>query len=120
MVSIFACSNEKSDSDSIAIHSMRDLNNEKCTISVGTGSHAQMIAEKELSKAKILYFNSESLGYNAVKEKQIDAFVFDRVPMQKVLNEGLKGVELIENNLDEVTQVAIGLPKNLKLKTKKT
>ena len=119
MVSIFACSNEKSNSDSITIHSMHDLNNEKCTIGVGTGSHAQMIAEKELSKAKILYFNSESLGYNAVREKQIDAFVFDRVPMQKALNEGLKGVELIEDNLDEVTQVAIGLPKKPKIENEK-
>lgn len=35
----------------------------------------------------MLYYNSESLGYNAIKAGQIDAYVFDRVPMQKALDE---------------------------------
>ena len=114
----FACSNGKKDDD-VEIQSIFELNNEKYTIGVGTGSHAQMMAEKELNKAKILYFNSESLGYNAVKERQIDAFVFDRVPMQMAIDEGLKGVRLVEDNLEEVTQVAIGLPKKPKIENEK-
>ena len=114
----FSCSNGKKDDD-VEIQSIFELNNEKYTIGVGTGSHAQMMAEKELSKAKILYFNSESLGYNAVKERQIDAFVFDRVPMQMAIDEGLKGVRLVEDNLEEVTRVAIGLPKKPKIENEK-
>lgn len=118
IVATYACSNGKKDDD-VEIQSIFELNNEKYTIGVGTGSHAQMMAEKELSKAKILYFTSESLGYNAVKERQIDAFVFDRVPMQMAINEGLKGVRLVEDNLEEVTQVAIGLPKKPKIENEK-
>ena len=30
--------------------------------------------------------------------------------MQKALNEGLTGVHLLDDNLQEVTEVAIGLP----------
>ena len=58
IVATFACSNGKKDDD-VEIQSIFELNNEKYTIGVGTGSHAQMMAEKELSKAKILYFTSE-------------------------------------------------------------
>lgn len=120
MCGVFACgTSNKNENDDKKIHSIFDLNDEKYTIGVGTGSHAQVLAENELSKAKMLYFNSESLGYNAVKAGQIDAFVFDRVPMQKALNAGLKGVKLLEDNLTEVTKVAIGLPKKPKIKNLK-
>ena len=120
MLMLFACENvSEKESENKTIQSIFDLNDEKYTIGVGTGSHAQVLAENELSKAKMLYFNSESLGYNAVKESQIDAFVFDRVPMQMAINEGLKGVRLVEDNLEEVTQVAIGLPKKPTIENEK-
>ena len=93
------------------IHSIYELNDENVTIGVGTGSYALMLAEKELSKANILIFSSESLGYNAVKIGQIDAFVFDRVPLQKVIDTGFEGVRILDDNLTGVTRVAIGLPK---------
>ena len=107
---LFSC--EKKNESKKEIKSIFELNDEKYTIGVGVGSHAQVLAENELSKAKILYYNSESLGYNAIKAGQIDAFVFDRVPMQLAINSGLSGLKLVSDNLEEITQVAIGLPKH--------
>ena len=114
---LFSCA--KVDREAKVINSIYELNDENCTIGVGIGSYAQVLAEKELSKAKILYFNSESLGYNAVRIKQIDGFVFDRVPIEKALKEGMKGVKVVDDNLKEVTEVAIGLPKEPRVKNEK-
>lgn len=111
---LLSCSQRKDEKREIT--TILELNDEKYTIGVGTGSHAQLLAESELGKAKILYFNSESLGYNAVKVGQIDAFVFDRVPIQKAVNAGLKGVKILDDNLFEITQVAVGIPKNPRIK----
>ena len=94
------------------IHSIFELNDENITIGVGTGSNSLMLAEKELSKAKILIFTDESLGYNAVKVGQIDAYVFDRIPLQKVIKTGFEGVKILDDNLTTATRVAIGLSKN--------
>lgn len=115
---LFLCAKAKNKNDK-EINSILELNDDNITIGVGTGSHSQVLAEKELSKAKILYFNSESLGYNAVKNGQIDSFVFDRVPLQKAINAGLKGVKILDDNLEEATQVAVGLPKKPKIKNLK-
>ena len=90
ILTLFSCSTKQDNKEEI--HSIFELNDEKHTIGVGVGSHAQMLAENELSKAKILYYNSESLGYNAINAGQIDAFVFDRVPMELAITSGLKGV----------------------------
>ena len=117
MLILFSCANKNNDSKEI--NSIYDLNNEKCTIGVGTGSHSQVLAEKELSKAKILYFNNEALGYNAVVTKQIDGFVFDRVPIEKAIRGGMQGVRVVDDNLSEVTEVAIGLPKKPKVENEK-
>ena len=117
VIALFSCTKEAVNSHEI--NSIYELNDEKMTIGVGTGSHSQVLAEKELNKAKILFFNSESLGYNAVIAKQIDAFVFDRVPMEKALISGLEGVKIVEDNLSEVTRVAIGLPKKPRIKNEK-
>lgn len=114
---LFSCSIKHENKKEI--QSIFELNDDKYTIGVGTGSHAQVLAENELSKAKILYFNSESLGYNAVIAGQIDAFVFDKVPMQLAINSGLKGVKLVDDHLKEITQVAVGLPKHPRIKNLK-
>lgn len=114
---LFSCTNENGNNNEIK--SIFDLNNEKYTIGVGTGSHAQVLAENELGKAKILYYNSESLGYNAVIVGQVDAYVFDRVPMEKAIRSGLEGVKALDDNLKEITQIAIGLPKKPRIKNLK-
>lgn len=106
----------KSNSRKKELKSIFDLNNENYTIGVGTGSYSQVLAERELSKANILYYNSESLGYELVVSGKIDAFVFDREPMQKAIKAGLKGAKLLDDNLHEATKIAIGISKDPRLK----
>ena len=98
------------------IQSVYDLNDEKYSIGVGLGSNAQMIAVRDFKKAEIQYFNNEALGYNAVVAGQVDAYLFDRDPMQKAINSGMEGVRLLDDNLREGTQIAIGIPKNPRIK----
>ena len=98
------CGNETKE-----ISSVFDLNDPQYTIGVSQGSSAQIYAEKELPDAKIKYFTDDVTAYEAVQQNKIDAYVYFRKNMESAIDHGLEGVKILDDNLDEITEVGIGI-----------
>ena len=92
-----------------AITQKAQLNREGMRVGVSTGSASSLIAERELPKARIVYYEDNATAYEAVAQGKLDAFVFERVQMQTAIDNGRKGVHLLDEDLDEKVQVAIGI-----------
>ena len=91
------------------ITSREQLNRPGMKIGVGTGSASAEIAEKEFSNAKIVYFTENVSAYEAVAQGKADAYVFERSQMQMAIDNGLRGVHLLDENLEGTIRVAAGI-----------
>ena len=91
------------------ITSKEQLNKPGMKIGVSTGSATMLIAEKELSDAKIEYFDSAVTAYEAVANGSIQAFVYDKRQMELAIREGQAGVHLLDENMNEKVQIAVGI-----------
>lgn len=94
--------------DKTGIDSKEELNMKGRRVGVGEGSASMLIAERELPNADIVYLDSVS-GYEAVSQGKLDAFVFERMQMQLAIDSGLKGVKLLDENMDETIHIAYGI-----------
>lgn len=90
------------------ITSKEQLNRKGIKIAIGEGSAAILIAEKELPLAEIVYVDAVQ-GYESVAQGKVDAYIFDRRQMQLAMDNGLKGVRILDEGLDERVHVAAGL-----------
>lgn len=90
------------------IRSKDDLNNSDILLGVGQGGAAEQIAEKELPNARLMYYSNTD-GYQAVIQGKVDAFVFDRKQMEYAMENGVTGVRLLDEDLDEKVHVAVGI-----------
>ena len=91
------------------ITSREQLNRPGMKIGVGTGSASAEIAENEFTNAEIVYFTDNVSAYEAVAQGKADAYVFERSQMQLALDSGLRGVHLLDENMDEDIRVAVGI-----------
>ena len=80
-------------------------------IGVLTSTSAMFQVEKELPDAEIYQYSDAFSAYNAVAKGMLDAFVYDRKQLELALENGVKGVVILDENLGEDAEVAIGLPK---------
>ena len=80
-------------------------------IGVGTGTSAMFQVEKELPEAEICQYSDAFSAYNAVANGVLDAYVYDRKQIQLALENGVKGVVLLDGNFGEGSEVAVGIPK---------
>ena len=85
------------------------LNQPGMKVAVSTGSASMLIAEKEFPQAEIVYYEENTIAYEAVAQGKVDAYVFDRDQMQKAIDSGRKGVRLLGKNMDEGVRVAVGI-----------
>ncbi|MCR4740415.1 MAG: ABC transporter substrate-binding protein/permease [Lachnospiraceae bacterium] len=85
-----------------------DLNKEGIRVGTGEGSAAALIIEKELPNAEIAY-QEGNIGYESVAKGKLDAFIFDRRQMQLAIDNGRKGVRLLDENMDEKVHIAVGI-----------
>ncbi len=92
--------------------SIEELNVKGRKIGVETGSSSVFKAEKYLPNAEIIQCTDRFSGFDAVRQGMYDAFVFDRRQMQLAIDNGVKGVALLEDNVGEDTEVAVGISKN--------
>ena len=90
------------------IASKAQLNAPGRSIGVSQGSAAEEPVMTELSKARIVYFTDNLLGYTAVAQGKIDAYVYDRVQMQLAIDNGLTGVHLLPEVMDDTVRIAVG------------
>ena len=91
------------------ITSREQLNRPGMKIGVGTGSASAEIAENEFTNAEIVYFTDNVSAYEAVAQGKADGYVFERSQMQLALDSGLRGVHLLDENMDEDIRVAVGI-----------
>ena len=91
------------------ITSREQLNQPGRKIGVGTGSASAEIAEKEFPNATIVYFTENVSAYQNVAQGKADAYVFERSQMQLALDNGLQGVHLLDENLEEKIHIAVGI-----------
>ena len=80
-------------------------------IGVLTSTSAMFQVEKELPDAEIYQYSDAFSAYNAVAKGMLDAFVYDRKQLELALENGVKGVVILDENLGEDAEVVIGLPK---------
>ena len=86
-----------------------DLNDRRYTIGVDQGSAADLIAEAAFPEAKFEYFSDKFMGYRAVADGKLDAFVYDRRQMEIAIGSGLSGVRLLDETPGEAIDIAVGL-----------
>ena len=91
------------------ITSLEQLNATGITIGVSQGSIAELVLKRELPLAEVNYFTDKFMGYTAVAQGKIDAFAYDRRQMELSIENGQKGVHLLEETLDETMKIAVGI-----------
>ncbi|MDE5932665.1 MAG: transporter substrate-binding domain-containing protein, partial [Lachnospiraceae bacterium] len=95
--------------ESEKITSIEQLNNSAYTIGVPEGGAGMYMAEKYLPEAEHKSFSDSTSGYLAISQGKLDGFVYDRVMMEFAIANGLGNVELLEENLGESMDVAVGI-----------
>lgn len=103
VICLSACS-----SDHKSITSKEDLNRKGIKVGMGVGSAAVHIAENELPEAEIVYLEGNT-GYESVAQGKLDAFIYDRRQMQLAIDSGIKGVRLLDENMEGSVHVAAGI-----------
>lgn len=94
---------------SVQIASVEQLNDPAYTIGVPEGGAGMYMAEKYLPEAEHKTFSGNTSGYLAISQGKLDGFVYDRVMMEFAIASGLEGVEILEENLGESMDVAVGI-----------
>ncbi|MGX8687467.1 MAG: transporter substrate-binding domain-containing protein, partial [bacterium] len=89
--------------------SVNELNSSRYTIGVDQGSMSDLIAEEVFSEANFEYFSDKFMGYKAVADGKVDAFVYDRRQMEIAIEKGLTGVGLLDETLGQPIDIAVGL-----------
>ncbi|MBR2208924.1 MAG: transporter substrate-binding domain-containing protein [Synergistaceae bacterium] len=101
-------------SESFAINSISQLNDEAVTIVASESGAFVDAVKKDLPKAKILNLSGQP-AYDAVKMGKADAYAFDRQQMEIAISEGLKGVKILSGSIGEKNEIAIGISKASKI-----
>ena len=89
--------------------SIAELDKPGIKIGGGLGSTGLIAAEKTFKYADIIITNEAFASYEAVADGIYDAFVFDRRQMQLAIDNGLKGVTLIDEDLGDVSEISVGV-----------
>ncbi|MBR0222306.1 MAG: transporter substrate-binding domain-containing protein, partial [Synergistaceae bacterium] len=100
--------------NSIITHKSQ-LNAKVFKVGVNEGSAAVIITENELPNANLVYLAPQD-AYEAVKRGMIDAYIFERSNLEIAIKQGLKGVRLLDNNMDESVKIAVGISRKTKIK----
>ena len=91
------------------ITSKAQLNRPGMTIGISQGSLIEDPLREELPNVSIAQFTDNFMGYEAVASGKIDAYVYDRRQMELSIMNGMKGVHLLDENLDGTLKIAVGI-----------
>ena len=90
------------------ITSKATLNEPGRRIGVSQGSAAEEAVAAEFPEASIVYYTDNLLGYTAVAQGKLDAYVYDLVQMQLTIDNGLTGVHLLPEVMNTTVKIAVG------------
>ncbi|MCR5122438.1 MAG: ABC transporter permease subunit, partial [Ruminococcus sp.] len=88
------------------------FNKSEYTIGVPTGASSMYAVEQLLPNAKLLFFDDEFSAYESVRLGKLDAFCYDRLRMQVSIDSGFSGVRLLNGNLGDDINVAVGISRS--------
>ena len=91
------------------IHSKESLNAQGRRIGISQGTAAESAILSELPEATIEYFTDYLLGCTAVAQGKLDAYIYDRIQMQLAIDQGLTGVRLLPEDMDETVKIGVGV-----------
>lgn len=91
------------------ITSVEQLNRSGVKVGTELGCAAELTIRQELPEATLEQYNDKNLGYVDVANGRLDAFIFERMQMQKAINAGVNGVRLLDENMGDVVKVAVGV-----------
>ena len=89
--------------------SLEDLNSEDRLIGISTGSVTEEYLQREAPNAVICYYDDKFMGFTDVANGKIDAFVYDYRQMELAIQNGQKGVRLLDECLAETMKIAVGI-----------
>lgn len=95
--------------ESEKITSAEQLNDARYTVGVPEGAAGMYVAEEYLGEAELKSYGDSVTAYLAVSQGKLDAFVYDRVMMEFAIANGLTGVRILDENLGESVDVAVGI-----------
>ncbi len=91
------------------ITSLSDLNDSSCVIGYGEDQSAANELPIVLPNATLKSLTDALTAYEMLKQGKIDAFANDRIYMELAIQNGLRGVRLLDENLGEGCEIAVGL-----------
>lgn len=98
IVLLAGCSKEEKSKE---ITSLEDLGREGCIIGVATETSEGQLVEREYPQAEIEYFSDAMAAFTSVSQGKIDAFVYDIISMQTAIENGMKGVRVLDETIGE-------------------
>ena len=91
------------------ITEVKQLNAKGVVVGVSQGSVAELAVRSELPEAGIVYYTDSEQAYLALTQNKIQAYVSDYNQMRLALAEGVTGVHLLEESMNEPVQIAVGI-----------
>ncbi len=91
------------------IHTLAELNVPGMRVGVPQGSATEKVVMSELPKAEQAYFVDSESAYLAVRQGKIDAYIYEMNQMRLAIEDGVKGVHLLEETLGEPLLIAVGI-----------
>jgi len=97
------------------IGSLEDLNRSDYSIGYYEGQSVAYALPKVFPLAKKLSFNDPVTGYEAVRQGKLQGFAFERLQMERAIENGLEGVRLLPENVGDTINVAVGISRVTKI-----
>ena len=91
------------------ITSVEQLNDPEKKIGVCSDTAEDRLVARELPLAKVEYVKDEISAYTAVSQGKLDAFVYDRRQMELAIENGQKGVRVLDVTLGEGNKIGVGI-----------
>ena len=91
------------------ILSAADLNASSVKVGVSMGSAAEEAIRQEAPNATVEYYTDNFLGYTAVAQGKLDAYVYDLAQMERAVQNGQSGVRLLPETMRYTVKIAVGV-----------
>ena len=101
--------------DAEPVTSLEQLNSPDRKIGMADNTGDEKLVAEKLPQAKIEFYKEGMTGYLAVGQGKLDAFVYGKLSMETAIQNGLKGVRLLDETLGESYVMGVGLSPRTKI-----
>ncbi len=97
------------------ITSIDQLNEKGRLIGVAAESAEDVVVKKELPQAEFRYYKDAVSGYTSVSQGKLDAYVYGKLAMNTAVENGLKGVRVLDETLGEGNKIGVAISPKTKI-----